>query len=178
MTIPNFIKTLEDKIIYLRANRFILFFRELKLDFNFAAELNKLYCSMLGVNIIEVENASKLLQELNSNYEIFIATNGPKEAALHKLEKVKLNTYISSVVCSEEIGFPKPMPKFFDFLYSKMQNKDKTKMLLIGDSLTTDILGGMNNGIDTCWFNPSNKPLLEEYSPTMTINSLIQLYSM
>ncbi len=147
----------------------------MRLDFNSAVALNELYCSMLGVNIIEIENASKLLQELYSNHEILIATNGPKEAALNKLEKSKLKSYISSIVCSEEIGYSKPMPEFFDFLYNVTQNKDKSKMLLIGDSLTTDILGGMNNGIDTCWFNPNNNSLPEEYFPTMTINKLLQL---
>ena len=48
-------------------------------------------------------------------------------------------------------------------------------MLLIGDSLTTDILGGMNNGIDTCWFNPNNNQVPKEYKPTMTINKLLEL---
>lgn len=150
MIIPSTIKTLEDKITYLRANRFFLFFSNLDLDYNSAIELNELYCSMLGVNIIEVENARKLLQDLHSNYEILIATNGPKEAAGNKVGKAKFNPYISKIVCSEEIGFSKPMPEFFDFLFSKTQNKDKSKALIIGDSLTTDILGGMNYGIDTC----------------------------
>lgn len=175
MTIPASIKTLEDKITYLRANRFVIFFKELKIDFETAVAINELYCSMLGVNIVEIENACKLLQELNSDYEIIIATNGPKDAAINKLEKAKLKSYISSIICSEEIGFSKPMPEFFNFLYDKTQNKDKNKMLLIGDSLTTDILGGMNNGIDTCWFNPNNNSLPEEYCPTMTINRLLQL---
>lgn len=175
MIIPSTIKTLEDKITYLRANRFFLFFSNLDLDYNSAIELNELYCSMLGVNIIEVENARKLLQDLHSNYEILIATNGPKEAAGNKVGKAKFNPYISKIVCSEEIGFSKPMPEFFDFLFSKTQNKDKSKALIIGDSLTTDILGGMNYGIDTCWFNPNNNPLLKDYCPTRTINNLLQL---
>lgn len=175
MIIPDSIKTLEDKITYLRANRFVIFFKELKIDFETAVAINELYCSMLGVNIVEIENACKLLQELNSDYEIIIATNGPKDTAINKLEKAKLKSYISSIICSEEIGFSKPMPEFFNFLYDKTQNKDKNKMLLIGDSLTTDILGGMNNGIDTCWFNPNNNSLPEEYCPTMTINRLLQL---
>lgn len=175
MIIPDSIKTLEDKIIYLRSNRFVIFFKKLKIDFQTAVAINELYCSMLGVNIVEIENACKLLQELNSDYEIIIATNGPKDAAINKLEKAKLKSYISSIICSEEIGFSKPMPEFFNFLYDKAQNKDKNKMLLIGDSLTTDILGGMNNGIDTCWFNPNNNSLPEEYCPTMTINRLLQL---
>ena len=175
MIIPDSIKTLEDKITYLRANRFVIFFKELKIDFETAVAINELYCSMLGVNIVEIENACKLLQELNSDYEIIIATNGPKDAAINKLEKAKLKSYISSIICSEEIVFSKPMPEFFNFLYDKTQNKDKNKMLLIGDSLTTDILGGMNNGIDTCWFNHNNNSLPEEYCPTMTINRLLQL---
>lgn len=159
MIIPDSIRTLEDKITYLRANRFILFFKELSLDFNSTIILNELYCSMLGVNIVEIENAGKLLQELYHHHEILIATNGPKKAAINKLEKAKLMSYISSMVCSEDIGFSKPMPEFFDCLYSKTQNKDKNKMLLIGDSLTTDVLGEMDNGIDTCWFNPNNNTL-------------------
>lgn len=175
MIIPESIKTLEDKITYLRANRFLLFFSNIDLDFNSAIKLNELYCGMLGVNIVEVENAEKLLQELYPNYEILIATNGPKKAADNKLEKAKLKTYISSIICSEEIGFSKPMPEFFDFLFSKTQNKDKDKMLMIGDSLTTDVLGGINNGIDTCWFNSNNDPLPKAYCPTMTINKLMEL---
>lgn len=175
MIIPGSINTLEDKIIYLRANRFFLFFSNLNLDFNFAIKLNELYCSMLGVNIVEVENASKLLRELRPNYEMIIATNGPKDAVDNKLDKAKLKSYISSIICSEEIGFNKPMTEFFDFLFSKTQNKDKEKALMIGDSLTTDILGGMNYGIDTCWFNPNNNLLLEGYCPTMTITRLMEL---
>ncbi|MDD6272590.1 MAG: HAD-IA family hydrolase [bacterium] len=175
MYIPETIKTLEDKITYLRANRFILFFKDIQLDFDTAVSLNELYCCMLGVNIHEIENANRLLSDVYSSYEILVATNGPREAAINKLEKSKLNPYISGLVCSEDVGFSKPMPEFFDYLYDITENKDKTKMLLIGDSLTTDILGGMNNGIDTCWFNPNNSFLPDEYHPTMTISNLLQL---
>lgn len=175
MTIPDTIKTLEDKITFLRANRFVLFFQHLNLDFKTAININDLYCNMLGVNIVEIEGASKLLKELNNSYEVLIATNGPKAAAINKIEKANLSSYISHIVSSEEIGFSKPMPEFFDLLCNKAHNKDRNKMLLIGDSLTTDVLGGMTNYIDTCWFNPNNNPLPQEYSPTITINKLLQL---
>ena len=56
MTIPDYIKTLEDKITYLRSNRFVIFFNDLKMDFNTVIEINKLYCNMLGANIVEIEN--------------------------------------------------------------------------------------------------------------------------
>lgn len=175
IVIPNSIKTLEDKITYLRANRFIKFFRDLKIDPKVAKELNNTYCNMLGVNIVEINNARKVLQELNSQYKIFIGTNGPKKAAIHKLEKARLSPYVSGIISSEEVGYPKPMPEFFQFLLNKVQIKDKNKVLLVGDSLTTDILGGINNGIDTCWFNPNNIPIDERYHPTMSINQLLEL---
>lgn len=177
MYIPKSIQTLEHKITYLRANRFILFFKELNIDLDFdtASKLNEVYCSMLGVNIIEVENASKLLESLTNEYEILIATNGPKEAAYNKLKKAKLNEYITDLISSEDIGFSKPMKEFFDFLFNVSKNKDKNEMLLIGDSLTTDIKGGMDNGIDTCWFNPNNQELKGEYTPTIIIDNLLQL---
>lgn len=175
MPIPNSIKTLEDKITYLRANRFILFFNYLNLDFASAVAINNLYCSMLGVNIVEIENAGILLDHLYPNHEIVIATNGPKDAAINKLEKANLKKYISSIVCSEDMGYSKPMPEFFNYLNNTIDNKDKSRMLLVGDSLTTDILGGINNGIDTCWFNPNSNPLPEEYHPTMVIKKLLEL---
>lgn len=175
MNIPNFIQTREDKITYLRANRFLCFFESLGLDFETAVSLNELYCEMLGVHILEIEGAFHLLQDLHPHYEIAIATNGPKNAALKKLQMAKLKDYISLVVSSEEVGFSKPMPEFFYYLFDKIKVKDKNKMLLIGDSLTTDILGGMSSGIDTCWFNPNDIILPKEYSPTMTIRKLPQL---
>ena len=178
MIVPDSIKTLEDKVTYLRTNRFMLFFENLKTDWNKAIKINELYSKMLGVNIVEISDAKKLLQSLKSSYEIIIATNGPKDAAINKLEKTELNSYVSLIVSAEEIGYSKPMPEFFDFLLEKSENKDKSKMLLIGDSLTTDVFGGNKIGIDTCWFNPNSAPLPDEYKPTMTINKLLELKKM
>lgn len=177
MHIPNTITTLEEKITFLRTNRFILFFKNLNFDLDFytAMKINKVYCDMLGVNIVEIEGARELLKLLYFKYDLLIATNGPRDAALKKIEKAILSPYISNVITSEEVGFSKPMSEFFEYLCSKSKNKDRRKMLLIGDSLTTDILGGMNNGIDTCWFNPSNEPLPSKFTPTMTINRLLEL---
>lgn len=175
INIPNKVKILENKITYLRVYRFIQFFKELNLCFENAIILNELYCNMLAENVVEIEGARELLQYLNPNYKIFIATNGPKDAATNKIYKGKLSFYISSIISSEEVEFLKPSTEFFNFLFRKIENKDKSKMLLIGDSLTTDILGGMNNGIDTCWLNSNNIPLPEEYSPTMTTDKLLKL---
>ena len=175
IVIPDNIKTLEDRITYIRAYRFMLFFKDLNLSFEEAVNINEIYCSMLGVNIVEIKDAKKLLEDLYPSYKILIATNGPKDAAINKIKKAKLDSYIASLICSEEVGFNKPMREFFEYLYQKINNYDKSKMLIIGDSLTTDILSGMYNGIDSCWFNPNNNPLPSEYKPTMEINKLLEL---
>ena len=130
---------------------------------------------MLGVDIVEIKNASELLRELSPNYEILIATNGNTQTADKKLEKANLLPYVEDVISSDQIGFSKPMPQFFEALFERAKNKKKETMLLIGDSLSTDILGGNQNGIDTCWFNPNYEQAKEEIQPTMTIHKLLQL---
>ena len=172
MAIPKFIKTKDEKITYLRANRFIEFFGNL--SYEEAIYLNDIYCANMGVNIVEVPHAKEVLKALKKYYEIVIATNGPKEAAFSKLEKVRINDYITKVVTPEEIGVGKPSQEFFDYLTMQV-DQARNKMLIIGDSLTTDIKGGMDSNIDTCWFNPAYTNLPKEYKPTMTINKLLEL---
>ena len=175
MIIPVSIKTLDEKITYLRANRFKIFFSRLNLSFETAISLNSLYTKMLSVNIVEIKNAHRVIKDLYSNYEILIATNGPQNAAIEKTNKINISSYISNVISSELVGFSKPSFEFFEFLFTKCQNNQKDKMLFIGDGLSTDILGGQNNGIDTCWFNPNYLSLPPNYHPTMTINNLLEL---
>ncbi len=172
MEIPKFIQTKDEKITYLRANRFIKFFG--KLSYEEAIYLNDIYCANMGVNIVEVPNAKEVLESLKNYYEIIIATNGPKEAAFDKLSKTKIDAFISKVITPEEIGIGKPSKEFFDYLTMQV-NQDRNKMLLIGDSLTTDIKGGMDSNIDTYWFNPKDISLPKEYKPTMTVNKLLEL---
>ena len=164
-----------DKISYLRAKRFMIFFHRLNLSYEQALRINTLYCDMLGVNIISIDKAIETLSELYSEFELCVATNGPKEAANNKLSKANLMKYIKTVVSSEEANHSKPNKEFFDYLFSKMSYKNKDGMLMIGDSLSTDVLGGMNNGLDTCWYNPRHRELPEKYKPTMTITKLDQL---
>lgn len=172
---PNYVEKAEDKLDYLRANRFLVFFKEKKLDIQTASVLNKVYCANLSVNIVEIEGAKALLEYLHQKYELIIATNGPKIPALEKLKKVGIEQYFKEIVSSDEVGFSKPTPQYFNYLFSKASNKDKNKMLIIGDTLTKDVLGGNINGIDSCWYNPYHKPETEDIIPTINISQLLQL---
>lgn len=175
--IPENIKTIEEKVLFLRTNRFIKFFEQynIKITKDEAININNIYCNNLSENIIEIDNAPEVINYLSKNYELVIATNGAKAAANKKLEKINIDQYISYIVASEEAGYGKPTPEFFDFMLNKINKENKDEMLLIGDSLKTDILGGMKNNIDTCWFNKNNIDLLQEYRPTITINKLLEL---
>ena len=175
MVIPENIVLLKDKITYVRTNRFIKFFKDLNLSFDEVVKINDIYCKSLGENIVEVDGASKVLNKLKEDYEIIIATNGPRFAALDKIKKIKVANCVSTIVSAEDIGFSKPMPEFFDYMVKKSKSNDKRKMLLIGDGLTTDVLGGIKNDIDTCWFNPQMINGPADYSPTMMITNLSQL---
>lgn len=173
--IPKSIKTTEEKVIYLRTNRFIKFFKDINIPLEEAIIINDLYCNNLGVNIVEIKSAKKIIEYLSNKYELIIATNGAKIAASKKVKKLQIEKYISKIVTSEEVGIGKPNTKFFNFVLEKTANKDKSKILMIGDSLTTDIKGGINYNIDTCWFNKENIENKSNYSPTFTVNKLLEL---
>lgn len=177
MQLPDYVKTLEQKRIYLRANRFLRFFNDKGISFSLdeAKGLNDYYCGLLAEDVIEIEGAKSLLNELKDEYFLVIATNGPKMAALKKLGKIEVLPIINEVICSEEIGCSKPMIGFFSYMFRKIPERDKSRMLLIGDSLNTDILGGNRVDIDTCWFNPNQESLESDIRPTMEIHKLKQL---
>jgi 2-haloacid dehalogenase len=75
-----------------------------------------------------------------------------------RLEKSTINKYFSSIVISEEVGAAKPGKLIFNAAFEKMSHPLKKDVLIIGDSLSSDIKGGNDYGIDTCWFNPKQKP--------------------
>ena len=67
-----------------------------------------------------------------------------------------LNKYFKDIFISEEIGYQKPKIEFFDYCFRHIEHFDKDKALIIGDSLTSDMQGGINAQIDTCWYNPQH----------------------
>ena len=172
---PGWINSQHQKIDFLRYNRFYEFFKEFDITYEQAEKLNNYYVSLLHKNIVPIDGANEVLSELSKDHEMIISTNGPKEAAFKKVKAANLHPYIDKIVASGECGFSKPMPGFFRYVISKMHTKDRHKMLIIGDSLKSDILGGIYNGIDSCWFNPHQKENTIGIDPTYEISHLKQL---
>ncbi len=124
------------------------------------------------------EGVKELLGDLKKDYRLSIVTNGLKEAQRPRLKKLELMSYFESVVVSDEIGVAKPAIEFFEYAYQSIPNPPpKTQMLMIGDSLNSDIKGGNNFGITTCWLS-HGKELNGEVKPDYIIRDVFELPSL
>lgn len=125
-----------------------------------------------------IEGAHSLLTTIKSKKKIGIVTNGFTELQQIRLKRCGVFEYFDVLVISEEVGVAKPHPGIFDYALNKMGNPSREKVLMVGDNPETDILGGINSGLHTCWYNAKNKPTPEGVSPHYQIKSLAELESM
>ena len=107
---------------------------------------------------------------------IFLITNGIKKVQRGRLALSGIRDFFEGIFISDEIGFKKPSAEYFDYVSSRIENFNPSQALIIGDSLVSDIALGINNNIDTCWFNKDNLPNTENIKPKYTINSLMQIF--
>lgn len=138
--------------------RFREFFEEIGADTSIAEIFNKDYQLTLSDHIEFVKNAKEMLLAEKGNYTIVVVTNGTKVAQEKKLRLSGLDKIFDAIFISEDVGVEKPNTEYFDYVFEKLGITDKSEVLLIGDSLTSDMKGGNLSGIDTCWFNPFHKP--------------------
>jgi len=154
--------------------RFAIFFEHYgkKVD---GAEYERKYRSYLNDGHQLIEGAMELIQTLRDKFELYIVTNGVVATQEKRLKDSGLSPYFHHVFVSEEVGYQKPKLEFFDHVFQKLSHVDKAKTLIIGDSLTSDIQGGVNAGIDTCWYNPHAKKNNIDVQPTYEIRKLEEL---
>jgi len=140
-----------------------------------ANELGNYYLEQLSEKAVFMNGAKAMLEAYHQKYRLGIVTNGLKEVQRPKLEKHNLTHYFEAIIVSDEIGVSKPNTAFFDYTFTKIKFPPKEKVLIIGDSLNSDIKGGINYGIDTCWYNPNKKENKTSNTPTYEINNLNEL---
>ena len=119
--------------------------------------------------------AIETLNDLYKDFNMAIITNGLKEVQLPRFLESGISEYFSQIIISDEIGIAKPDKKIFEYALNKMNHEDKSSVLMIGDKLKSDIIGGINYGIDTCWVNLNGIPNVSTITPTYEINSLTEL---
>ena len=122
-----------------------------------------------------LDGVMEMLETLYPEVKMGIITNGFTELQQQRLQNTQTEKFFEIVVVSEQIGVAKPGRKVFDYAFSQMDELDKTKILMVGDTLASDILGGYNSGIDTCWFNHANLVNDTKIQPTYEIKDIREL---
>ena len=134
--------------------RFDEFFKTEGIVTDCAAEFNKEYQGRLGDTICFCDNGYELIKSLMGQVKQYAVTNGTKIAQDRKLAKSGLIELFDDVFISEELGVEKPGIGFFEKVWEKIGRYNSDEVMIIGDSLTSDIKGGNNAGILCCWYNP------------------------
>lgn len=155
-------------------SRFSDFFVEFELPLS-PTEFNTRYLDALSQQAVVIPGAEALLAALAPHYQLYSASNGVQRVQESRLRRAGLDRYFLQQFNSEAIGVQKPDPAFFQACFSSIEGFDPARAILIGDSLTSDIRGGVDAGIDTCWYNPAHKPFSGSARPRYEISSLQQI---
>ena len=154
--------------------RFEIFFGEL----NVCASPEKtqdLYAHRLSLEHPFMEGGEELLKELFGKFKLYIASNGIAIVQDRRIKDTGIAKYFDGIFISQRIGYNKPAKEFFDACFGEIPNFDKESAIIVGDSLSSDILGGKNAGIRTCYFNPKRKPNTTDIIPDYEIHDLGEL---
>ena len=137
----------------LLTERFDILFSELGI--NVPSEMAQAsYEYLLGIGHYFVDGAEELLEALKDKYELYIVSNGNASVQDRRLKSAGIIPYFKDIFISERVGFNKPSAEFFDACFERIPGFEKDKAVIVGDRLSSDILGGINAGVKTCWFNP------------------------
>ena len=119
--------------------------------------------------------AEEAVARLAKKYRLFLASNGMAQVQKGRMTSANLYRYFEQSFISEEMGAAKPSKAYFDAAFARIEGFDPARAMMVGDSLTSDILGGINAGIRTCWVNPGTKKRREDIVPDYEITALSQL---
>lgn len=133
------------------------------------------YTENLSIGHYFLPGAEEALKALSQKYRLFITSNGTTHVQESRLKSADIEKYFEGIFISQQIGVNKPDKGFFDGCFARIPNFDPTKAMIVGDSLTSDILGGINAGIATCWVNPKGKKARADICPDYEIESLAKL---
>ncbi len=153
--------------------RFVQLFRELGLEVD-AADCMKSYEHNLSIGHYFLPGAEEAVKRLHEKYRLFLVSNGTAIVQQGRLTSAGLYPWFEKVFVSQEVGFNKPDKNFFDRCFARIPGFDPGKALMVGDSLTSDIQGGINAGLRTVWVNPAHKPA-DKVRPDYEIEALPQL---
>lgn len=122
-----------------------------------------------------IAGAEELTAYLHEKYIIGIASNGPYEQQVNRLEKVGLLSYVDHMFVSGKIGHAKPSRAFFDACMEMLGDIHPSQVMMIGDSISADITGAKDYGMQTCWYNHKGAPLVQGEIADYIVDSLREI---
>jgi len=157
-------------------NRFGVLFERLGRDVD-APGCAKVYEKNLSTGHWFLPGAEEAVEALSKKYRLFLASNGTASVQKGRMTSANLYRFFETVFVSQEIGYNKPSKAYFDACFAGIPGFDKEKAMIVGDSLSSDIKGGINAGIKTVWVNPGHKAS-GDVKPDYEIEYLYQLESL
>jgi YjjG family noncanonical pyrimidine nucleotidase len=159
----------------LTRRRFELFFEKIGIDGVDPLMFHATYMSQLPEHPYFLEGAPGVLDVVGQFFRMGIITNGLQEVQRPRLLKSGIAHLFELIVVSGEIGLVKPDPAYFAYAHREMKMPEKDRVLVVGDSLYSDMHGGMTYGFRTCWYNPSGSPATEDIQPDYEVRSHAEL---
>ena len=154
--------------------RFTTLFQQLGREVD-GEECAAFYLSQLALTHDYLPDAEDAVKALSQKYRLFVASNGNSSVQTPRMANSGLNAYIEKAFISEALGQNKPSKAYFDLCFAQIPGFDPAKAVMVGDSLTSDIQGGIHAGIPTVWFNPDGKENTTSIHPDYEIASLRDL---
>ncbi|NBI05837.1 YjjG family noncanonical pyrimidine nucleotidase [Senegalia massiliensis] len=148
----------------LKSERFRRFFKETKIKID-PSEFSFKYMDFLKESSFLLKGAKELIEEIHSDFRLVIITNGLSKVQNVRIRNSEIANYFEDIIISEEVGFKKPDSEIFKLTLDRINHTEKEDLIIIGDSLKSDIKGGLNFGIDTLWYNPNNNKNNTEIKP-------------
>ena len=133
------------------------------------------YEDLLSIGHYFLPGAEEAVKRLSQKYKLYMASNGTAKVQAGRLASANISHYFQEIFISQEIGANKPDKLYFDRCGAKIPGYDPKKAMMVGDSLTSDIQGGINAGMQTVWVNPTRKPHPDHITPDYEIEALSQL---
>lgn len=154
--------------------RFRVLFSEMGMDAD-PSQTALAYMENLGSGHYYLPGAEEAIRSLGRKYRVFLASNGTAGVQNRRIQSAGLDKFVEGIFISQDIGVNKPGKGYFDYCFAHIPDFDINKVLMVGDSLSSDILGGQNAGIPTCWVAPKEKVCTLEKQPDFRIESITEL---
>jgi len=158
-----------------KVKRFENTMNKLSLYENNAKELSCIFIDELSKCDFLLEGAEELIEKIKDDYKLMVITNGLWDIQKKRIGQSNLYNHFDGLIVSEKVGYAKPDSRIFDQAFKEASYPEKEQVLIIGDSLTSDIKGGLLYGIDTCWYNPEGKAADKEITPDYDVRSFEEL---